>query len=110
METNTQFKELLDTIKDLTETVNYVGIIAHDFQPQSQEVLNRKINNMVKGLTKLNELKDNFENVMVPMEVLNYIDQGKNPQLYTQVLGITFRFQFRFRYLSVSVSLPLIKS
>ena len=39
---------------------------------------------MVKGLKKLNDMKDSFEQVQVPYEVLSYIDQGMNPQLYTK--------------------------
>ena len=84
MDTSGQFKELIDTLEDLTETVKHVGIIACDFEEQSQDVLNTKINDMVKGLKKLNDLKDNFGQVQVPYEVLSYIDQGRNPQLYTK--------------------------
>jgi len=39
---------------------------------------------MVKGLQKLNDLKDNFQQVQIPQEVLSYIDKGRNPQLYTK--------------------------
>merc|ERR1719270_1437041 len=84
MDSGSQFKELIETLEDLTETVKHVGIIACDFEEQSQDVLNTKINGMVKGLRKLNDLKDNFEGVQVPYEVLSYIDQGRNPQLYTR--------------------------
>ena len=64
METNSrQFEELISTLEDLSETVRHVGIVAHDFEEQSQDVLNTKINDMVKGLQKLNDLKDNFQQV-----------------------------------------------
>ena len=36
MDTSGQFKELIDTLEDLTETVKHVGIIACDFEEQSQ--------------------------------------------------------------------------
>lgn len=39
---------------------------------------------MVNGLQEIDKLKNQVQDVHVPFEVFDYIDQGKNPQLYTK--------------------------
>lgn len=39
---------------------------------------------MVSGLQEIDKLKNQVQDVHVPFEVFEYIDQGKNPQLYTK--------------------------
>lgn len=39
---------------------------------------------MVTGLQEIDKLKNQVKDVHVPFEVFDYIDQGKNPQLYTK--------------------------
>lgn len=39
---------------------------------------------MVTGLQEIDKIKPQVQDVLVPFEVFDYIDQGKNPQLYTK--------------------------
>lgn len=39
---------------------------------------------MVTGLQEIDKLKHQVQDFHVPFEVFDYIDQGKNPQLYTK--------------------------
>lgn len=39
---------------------------------------------MVTGLQEIDKIKPLVQDVHVPFEVFDYIDQGKNPQLYTK--------------------------
>lgn len=39
---------------------------------------------MVTGLQEIDKIKTQVQDVLVPFEVFDYIDQGKNPQLYTK--------------------------
>lgn len=39
---------------------------------------------MVTGLQEIDKIKPQVQDVHVPFEVFDYIDQGKNPQLYTK--------------------------
>lgn len=39
---------------------------------------------MVSGLQEIDKIKSQVQDVHVPFEVFDYIDQGKNPQLYTK--------------------------
>lgn len=61
-----------------------MGIIVSDFQPQGQSVLNQKINSMVHEMQEIERCKSHVADVQVPLEVFDYIDQGRNPHLYTK--------------------------
>jgi mediator of RNA polymerase II transcription subunit 10 len=39
---------------------------------------------MTEEMRSIEQFKKQVEDVNVPLEVLDHIDQGKNPQLYTQ--------------------------
>ena len=66
------------------ENVREVGIIVSDFQVQGQPVLNQKLASMVHGMQEMDKLKNQVQDIAVPLEVFDYIDQGRNPQLYTK--------------------------
>ncbi|KAL6267021.1 mediator of RNA polymerase II transcription subunit 10 [Pogonomyrmex barbatus] len=68
------------------ENVRQIRIIVSDFQPQGQNVLNQKIQGLVNGLQEIDKLKSQVQSqeIHVPLEVFDYIDQGRNPQLYTK--------------------------
>ncbi|XP_012285021.1 mediator of RNA polymerase II transcription subunit 10 [Orussus abietinus] len=77
--------ENLETQLELfIENVRQIRIIVSDFQPQGQNVLNQKIQGLVSGLQEIDKLKSQVQDVHVPLEVFDYIDQGRNPQLYTK--------------------------
>ncbi|CAD5211474.1 unnamed protein product [Bursaphelenchus okinawaensis] len=65
------------------ENARHIGIIVSDFSPRSQDILNQKIHTMISGLQELNSLKNKYSDVRVPLEVLDSLDGGKNPQVYT---------------------------
>ncbi|KAK3912981.1 Mediator of RNA polymerase II transcription subunit 10 [Frankliniella fusca] len=77
--------ENLETQLELfIENVRQIRIIVSDFQPQGQSVLNQKIQSLVQGLQEVDKLKAQVQDVHVPLEVFDYIDSGRNPQLYTK--------------------------
>lgn len=39
---------------------------------------------MVSGMQEIDKFKSQMADVHVPLEVFDYIDQGKNPNLYTK--------------------------
>lgn len=39
---------------------------------------------MVSNLQEIDKLKEHVKDFHVPLEVFDYIDQGRNPQLYTK--------------------------
>ncbi|CAL1296229.1 unnamed protein product [Larinioides sclopetarius] len=66
------------------ENVRQLGIIVSDFQPQGQTILNQKIAQMVTHMQEIDKCKNQVQDLQVPLEVFEYIDQGRNPQLYTK--------------------------
>ncbi|XP_033126088.1 mediator of RNA polymerase II transcription subunit 10-like [Anneissia japonica] len=79
-----KFDVLSESLERFIENTRQLGIIVADFPPQGQNTLNQKLHVMVTGLQELDKLKSQVQDVQVPMEVFEYIDQGKNPQLYTK--------------------------
>ncbi|VDI78309.1 mediator of RNA polymerase II transcription subunit 10-like [Mytilus galloprovincialis] len=79
-----RFEALEQQLELFIETTRQVGIIVSDVQPNSQAVLNKKLNEMITGLQEVDKMKSQMADISVPLEVFDYIDQGKNPNLYTK--------------------------
>ncbi|VDK79913.1 unnamed protein product [Litomosoides sigmodontis] len=82
--TDTRYNQLEQTLENFQENARQMGVIASDFTTRSQEPLNQKIHTLISGLHELDHLKNQFMDVKIPLELLEYLDQGKNPQLYTK--------------------------
>lgn len=78
----------LDTLEEQLErsieNVRQIQIIVSDFQPQGQPGLNQKLQQIVKDLQEVEKVGKKVQDVQVPLEVFDYIDSGRNPQLYTK--------------------------
>ncbi|MFH4973346.1 hypothetical protein AB6A40_000055 [Gnathostoma spinigerum] len=79
-----RYNQLEQTLENFQENARQMGVIASDFTTRSQEPLNQKIHTLISGLHELNHLKNQFMDVKIPLELLEYLDQSKNPQLYTR--------------------------
>ncbi|CAF0741125.1 unnamed protein product [Brachionus calyciflorus] len=81
-------KESVEALEEhldgLIETSRQLGIMAADFQQQSQSSFNQKFIALGNFLKNIDKMKDSFAEVKVPVSVFNYIDEGKNPLLYTK--------------------------
>uniref|UniRef100_A0A915EHH6 Mediator of RNA polymerase II transcription subunit 10 n=1 Tax=Ditylenchus dipsaci TaxID=166011 RepID=A0A915EHH6_9BILA len=81
---DSRFNLLERTLENFQENARHLGVIASDFNSQSQELLNQKIHTIISGLNECDALKNQFSDVKVPIELLDNLDQGQNPQLYTR--------------------------
>ncbi|XP_053570554.1 mediator of RNA polymerase II transcription subunit 10 isoform X1 [Bombina bombina] len=79
-----KFDNLEEHLEKFVENIRQLGIIVSDFQPSSQTGLNQKLNFMVTGLQDIDKCRAQLHDISVPLEVFDYIDQGRNPQLYTK--------------------------
>ncbi len=79
-----RFEQLEQTLELFIENSRHLCVLASDFQANSQPVLNQKIHTLVSGLQELDSAKDQFKEVSIPFELLQTVDDGKNPQLYTR--------------------------
>jgi mediator of RNA polymerase II transcription subunit 10 len=81
---NNALDQLEQQLERSIENVRQIKIIVSDFQPQGQPGLNQKLHTIVKDLQEIDKLRSRVADIQVPLEVFDYIDQGRNPQLYTK--------------------------
>ena len=79
-----KLEPLEDSLEKIVENIRQLGVIVSDFQPQGQAVLNQKVNYIIGGLKEIDNYKSSLTDIHIPLEVFDYIDAGKNPQLYTK--------------------------
>ncbi|GAA5869910.1 hypothetical protein JCM3774_000526 [Rhodotorula dairenensis] len=85
------------TLEQLLQTLLEMGICASDVQESALEssvggvasgqpggLLGRKAQQTVEQLARLYSLKDSVNDINIPIEVINLVDQGKNPHLHTK--------------------------
>ncbi|BGP39031.1 hypothetical protein JCM10450v2_002988 [Rhodotorula kratochvilovae] len=85
------------TLEHLLQTLLELGICASDVQETALEsspdgvasgvpggLVGRKAQQTIEQLARLHEQKDLVGNVNIPIEVINLVDQGKNPHLHTK--------------------------
>jgi mediator of RNA polymerase II transcription subunit 10 len=78
------------TKKDLGQLISSfieLGIIIHDFQgtQSSRDALALKLNTTIDELQKLQKPKTReLDQVPIPLDVLQYIEDGRNPDVYTR--------------------------
>ena len=75
---------LVNTLELTIENLRQINIIVQNFQPQTQSILNQKIQSIVTHLQTINTVKDCVAEVEIPMEVVDFIDSGRNPQLFNK--------------------------
>lgn len=83
---SSRFDPLEQTLEMFVENARHLCVMASDFQPTNngQSILNQKLQTMVSGLLELDQLKNQYQDVKIPSELFEYVDVGKNPQLYTK--------------------------
>lgn len=79
-----RFETLENNIEEFIETSRQIGVMVSDFQPGCQDILNKKLNSLIENMQEIEKAKAHVTDVEVPPEIFQYIDQGRNPQLYTK--------------------------
>ncbi|KRX63668.1 Mediator of RNA polymerase II transcription subunit 10, partial [Trichinella sp. T9] len=82
--TGSRFDNLEQCLESFIENSRQLCMVASDFQASSQTVLNQKIQAVLGGLQELSAKHSKFNDIKIPVELLDYVDAGKNPQLYTK--------------------------
>lgn len=73
-----------EQLKGITQTLLEMSIIVHGFEgPQTTEVLVSKINALVDEYRALDESRRSLSQT-VPMDIVSYIEEGRNPDVYTR--------------------------
>ncbi|KAM0788987.1 hypothetical protein ACM66B_003057 [Microbotryomycetes sp. NB124-2] len=85
------------TLESLLQSLLEIGICASDVQPSAVEsapdgvasgfpggLVGRKVSQTLDHLADLYANKDSVADINIPLDVINYVDQGKNPHTYTR--------------------------
>ncbi|KAF9324907.1 Mediator of RNA polymerase II transcription subunit 10 [Podila minutissima] len=70
-------------LKELIECLLELSITVYDFQPESNSLVHQKIQELISQISDIEAFKDKLD-IMVPMEVLSFIEDGRNPDLFTK--------------------------
>ncbi|KAH3680534.1 hypothetical protein WICMUC_000265 [Wickerhamomyces mucosus] len=83
-EVENSIQETSNTIGHLIESFIELGILIHDFQgtETSKEALSIKLNQTIDDLKLLQSAP--LQEVPIPLDVLQYIEDGRNPDVYTR--------------------------
>lgn len=84
MSSSPPLEQLEQTLERAIENVRQVRIVVSDFQPQGQPGLNQKLQQICRDLSEIDKLRSTVSDIQVPLDVFDYIDSGRNPQLYTK--------------------------
>lgn len=84
-DTNSPLGSLQEEISSIIETFVHLGVQVHDFQGTEEAKLGLA-NHINKTITKLREIsqRNDLSNIMIPTDLLNYIQDGRNPDIYTR--------------------------
>lgn len=82
---NSPLGSLQEEISNIIETFVHLGVQVHDFQGTEEAKLGLA-NHINKTITKLREIsqRNDLSNIMIPTDLLNYIQDGRNPDIYTR--------------------------
>ncbi|KAF9536866.1 Mediator of RNA polymerase II transcription subunit 10 [Mortierella hygrophila] len=82
-ETERHREALEKKLQELIQSLLELSITVYDFQAESNSLVHQKIQELTKQLGEIEAFKDQLD-VMVPWEVLSYIEDGKNPDLFSK--------------------------
>ncbi|CEP14746.1 hypothetical protein [Parasitella parasitica] len=72
-----------DKLNELLQKLFELSVIVYDFQPDGNKLVWKKINDIIEHYKELDDLKDGVDS-FIPEEVINFVEHGKNPDIFTQ--------------------------
>ncbi|KAK9476543.1 transcription factor subunit Med10 of mediator complex-domain-containing protein [Lipomyces japonicus] len=76
-----------DRLRQLLETLLELGIAVHDYEsvPQSRDATIARVNILTSQLSSLDKhAQESVSDVLVPREIVQYIEDGRNPNVYSR--------------------------
>lgn len=73
-------------MRSVVDLLYQLAVCSADVQEGSQHLVANKVNECIKALAALDATKDELHHahMMVPQEVLDMLDAGKNPDIHTR--------------------------
>ncbi|KAG2201667.1 mediator complex, subunit Med10 [Mucor mucedo] len=72
-----------DQLNELLQELFELSVIVYDFQPDGNKLVWKKINSIIEHYKDIDHLKDDIDS-FIPEEVINFVEHGKNPDIFTQ--------------------------
>ncbi|KAG2215189.1 hypothetical protein INT46_001465 [Mucor plumbeus] len=72
-----------DKLNELLQKLFELSVIVYDFQPDGNKLVWKKINDIIEHYKEIDDLKDGIDS-FIPEEVINFVEHGKNPDIFTQ--------------------------
>lgn len=85
-------------LKNVIETEIELGIMVHDYQAtaEGKEGLMNRVNVLVDEFQKLNSCAGPLHDYKIPIDVIGYIEEGRNPDVYTREFAELTKKQNQF--------------
>ncbi|KAJ3111768.1 Mediator of RNA polymerase II transcription subunit 10 [Phlyctochytrium bullatum] len=79
-------EEVEQKVLELVNLLFRTGVTVYDFQPGGAPILHRRINDIATNMAELDKLKDKLEDIQIPLNLVDFIEDGHNPDIYTKDL------------------------
>eukprot|EP01121_Diplochlamys_sp_Union-15-3_P017615 TRINITY_DN6238_c0_g1_i1.p1 TRINITY_DN6238_c0_g1~~TRINITY_DN6238_c0_g1_i1.p1 ORF type:complete len:143 (-),score=26.88 TRINITY_DN6238_c0_g1_i1:93-488(-) len=74
-------KALEEDLLKLIDILRLCIVKVENFNPRTQETFYKEINDLITYFNNIDRLREHF-NFPIPLQLLKYIDQGINPEVY----------------------------
>lgn len=84
---NPELQQLQAQLSQIIETHIELGILVHDFEgtAQAKEGLLERVNLLAEQLHQVQtNAYDKVRDIQVPLDIIQYIEDGRNPDVYTR--------------------------
>lgn len=74
-------------LQRVVESLIELGVVVHDYpgdEPRSSELLQHKLQEFVQDARTVASDADGLGDISVPLDILGYIDHGRNPDIYSR--------------------------
>ncbi|GMM30228.1 mediator complex subunit [Martiniozyma asiatica (nom. inval.)] len=74
-----------EQLAEAIETLIHLGLQVHDFtgKPEAKEGLANQVNKFVSLLKTISK-RDDLNHINIPIDIIQYIEDGRNPDIYTR--------------------------
>lgn len=83
---NSQIQSVTQSLQRVIESLVELGVISSDpsTNDPSGDIIQRKIKGFIEDTQVVVKEADNLSDVQIPLDILQYIDNGRNPDVYSR--------------------------
>ncbi|KAJ1941312.1 RNA polymerase II mediator complex subunit, partial [Linderina macrospora] len=81
--TDAAIGEMERKIRLALETLSQISVSVDNYESADEQVLQQRVENLVRSYSEMHAIKESLD-ANIPMEVLNFIEDGRNPDEFTR--------------------------